>query len=510
MQPAATPLARSRVAHNTLLNFLGLAVPLALAFFVMPVAARHLGPARFGLLGLAWAVTEYLVLFDLGLGRTTVKFIADTLHRNAEELTEIASLATSIQLVAGIAGGAVFALLAPTLVRAAFHLPPTISGEAVAMFRVVGFSLPFVLLLSALRGILEGAQRFDLSNAIRMLSSAASVALPAIGAVMGASLPSIMWWILISRALVCVVYLMAIRRALPTLRWRIPTEWGRSRDLLSFGGWVLVSNAVSPVLVYFDRFALGAIAGVAAVGFYTAPYEGVTRLLLVAVSLALSLLPALTALETRGDRERARVLVSSSARTLMVVMTPPLALIFAFAPTLLHVWLGAAYAAESSTALRILSVGVFVVALAQIPLVTLYSLNRPDLPAKFHLLELVIHIPLTILLVRQFGIAGAAAAWSLRVALDLCLLLAGASRCSGISIPAIAGGRTARTGVAVLGLVAMLTVAAAILESAPVIAALLTLSSVAGFLALSWWWILLDTEREAISRIVGGYTGLLR
>ena len=52
-------LVRSRVAHNTLLNFLGLAVPLALAFFVMPVAARHLGPARFGLIGLAWAITEF-------------------------------------------------------------------------------------------------------------------------------------------------------------------------------------------------------------------------------------------------------------------------------------------------------------------------------------------------------------------------------------------------------------------------------------------------------------------
>ena len=503
-------LVRSRVAHNTLLNFMGLAVPLALAFFVMPVAARHLGPARFGLLGLAWAVTEYLALFDLGLGRTTVKFIADTLHRAPDDLTEIASLATSIQLAAGIIGGAAFAFFAPALVRAAFHLPAALSGEAVAMFRVVGFSLPIVLLLSALRGILEGAQRFDLSNAIRMLSSAASVALPAIGAVAGASLPSIMWWILISRAIVCVLYLFAIGRALPTLKWRIPSQWSRSRDLLSFGGWVLVSNVVSPVLVYFDRFALGAIVGVAAVGFYTAPYEGVTRLLLVAVSLALSLLPALTALETRGDRERATSLISSSARTLMVVMAPPLALIFAFAPTLLHVWLGPAYAAESATALRILSVGVFVVALAQLPLVTLYAVNRPDLPAKFHLTELVIHIPLTILLVRQFGIAGAAAAWSIRVGLDLCLLLAGSARSTGVSIAAIAGGRTARVGAAILGLVATMLVAAALLDSAPAIATLLTLASIAGFLGLSWSWIMLPTDREAISRIVGGYAGSLR
>src|SRR4051812_6761985 len=176
-------LLQSRVAHNTVLNILGLAVPLVLAFFVMPIAARHLGPARFGLIGLAWAVTEYLVLFDLGLGRASVKFIASALQRDSNDLSEIVSLATTIQVVAGTVGGAAFALLAPTLVRVAFHLPASLSGEAVAMFRVVGFSLPVILLLSGFRGILEGAQRFDMSNAIRMTSSAASVTIPAIGAV---------------------------------------------------------------------------------------------------------------------------------------------------------------------------------------------------------------------------------------------------------------------------------------------------------------------------------------
>ena len=496
---------QSRIAHNTLLNFLGLGVPLALAFFVMPVAARHLGPARFGLIGLAWAVTEYLILFDLGLGRATVRFIADTLHSNPDDLTEIASLAISIQLAAGIIGAAIFTFLAPTLVHIAFHLPAPISAEAVAMFRVVGFSLPVVLLLSGLRGILEGAQRFDLSNALRMSSSSASVAIPAIGAVAGVSLPSIMWWILISRSIICVLYVVAIRHALPTLRWRLPSRWSRSRELLSFGGWVLVSNVVSPMLAYFDRFALAAIAGVAAVGFYTAPYEGVTRLTLVAISLAASLLPALTSLQTRGERERSTELISSSGRTLTVVMAPPLALIFAFAPTLLHVWLGPAYAAQAGVALRILSIGVFLNALAQLPFVTLYAFNRPDLAAKFHLAELVIHIPLTILLVRQFGIAGAAAAWTLRVGLDLCLLMAGTARCAGVSVSAVAGGRIGRVGAAVLGLVAALLFAAAILGTRPRLATVLTLASMTGFLLLSWSWILLGTERDAFARIVGGY-----
>ena len=194
----------------------------------------------------------------------------------------------------------------------------------------------------------------------------------------------------------------------------------------------------------------------------------------------------------------------------MVVMAPPLALIFAFAPALLQVWLGPDYAAQASTALRILTIGVFANALAQLPFVTLYAFNRPDLPAKLHLAELVIHIPLTILLVREFGIAGAAAAWTTRVGLDLCLLLAASARCTGASIGAVAGGRIARSGAAVLGLVATLLIAAALLGSTPVIAALLTVASIAGFLGLSWQWILLAPEREAIARIAGVYARPLR
>src|SRR5712671_1646663 len=115
-------LVRSRLAHNTLLNLLGLAIPLALAFFVMPVAARHLGPARFGLLGLAWAITEYLSLFDLGLGRAIVKFVADALHHDSNELSEIVSISLFAQLAAGIGGGLLFILAAPALVHSVFRL----------------------------------------------------------------------------------------------------------------------------------------------------------------------------------------------------------------------------------------------------------------------------------------------------------------------------------------------------------------------------------------------------
>jgi O-antigen/teichoic acid export membrane protein len=496
---------QSRVAHNTLLNFLGLAVPLALAFFVMPIAARHLGPARFGLLGLAWAITEYLTLFDLGLGRAIVKFVADALHSDSDELSEIISLCVLAQVGAGLIGGAAFALAASALVHGAFRIPAETASEAVGVFRVVGLSLPAVLLISAQRGILEGAQRFDLSTAIKMLSSVASLSIPAIGAVYGASLTSILLVVLVSRLLICALYAFAIRRALPVFRWVRSRNVTLLRRVLSFGGWVMVSNTVTPLLLYFDRFALGTIAGLAAVGFYTAPYEGVTRLMLIPVSLIGTLLPALTSIQARGERERFRELTSASMRALMVVMAAPLAVLFVFAPDLLRVWLGTQYAEQATVAFRILAVGVFANALACPLFISLYAKNRPDLPAKFHLIELVIHIPLTIVLIRSFGIAGAAAAWTTRVTLDMFLLLCAAARSAESPVLSVAGGQVGRGAAAITLLVVALSASKALAVASVPAAVVGTIAATLGFAIVSWSWILRDAERTSVVGMLRTY-----
>jgi O-antigen/teichoic acid export membrane protein len=501
----AAGTAGSRVGHNAILNFLALAVPLALAFLIMPIAARHLGPARFGLLGLAWAVTEYLTLFDLGLGRALVKFVADALHHDSTQLSEIVSLSMAAQVLAGIVGGLVFALAAPVLVSDVFRIAPELAIEARRVFQVVGLSVPIVLLISGQRAVLEGAQRFDLSATLKMVSSIGAISIPAVGAVLGASLPVILLVVLLSRIVVSIAFAVAIRVALPSLRWVRSRDWGLLRRVLSFGGWVLVSNTVNPLLVYFDRFALGTIVGLAAVGLYTAPYEGVTRMLLIPVSLFSSLLPALTSIEARRERERFGALVASSERLLAPVMAIPLALVLVFAPELLQAWLGAQYAQQSSTALRILAAGVFANSLAHPLFVVLYAKGRPDLPAKFHLAELVIHIPLTIFLIQSFGIAGAAAAWTTRVTLDMCLLLWGAARTSGLPILEVAGGRVGTEALGILLLFGALIASKhlAVISGAASLTAVV--ATIVLFAAGSWGSILQEPERAALRHTLRSY-----
>jgi O-antigen/teichoic acid export membrane protein len=60
--------------------------------------------------------------------------------------------------------------------------------------------------------------------------------------------------------------------------------------------------------------------------------------------------------------------------------------------------------------------------LAQIPSTALQAFGRPDLPAKFHVVEFPVMLALNFVLIPTLGIMGAAITWSARLLLDAFLL----------------------------------------------------------------------------------------
>ena len=84
--------------------------------------------------------------------------------------------------------------------------------------------------------------------------------------------------------------------------------------------------------------------------------------------------------------------------------------------------MGADFAMHGYRVLQLLAIGVLINASAYLPASFLHAAGRPDVTAKFHMLEFPLYIPLVCWFVRAFGIEGAACAWVLRVALDAALL----------------------------------------------------------------------------------------
>lgn len=432
------------VARNALLNLVGTAAPLVVAVLTLPYLIRGLGTERFGILAIAWMLLTYLAA--LGLGSTTTRYAAEALGAGRSgEIGGIAWTTSLLQVGVGIIEGAALAALTPWLVGAVFEIPEVLMAEARLCLYLLAASIPLLGLAIAFRGLIEAAQRFDLALAVQVPVTVATYVAGAAAAVEGWSLPAVFGVILAGRLVSVPAYGLLVRRALPGISFRPALHTSRLGELAGFAGWVGVSTIVSPLVTYLDRFVVGAVLSMTAVAFYSPPYEVVSRLAMVPGGIVAALYPAFSQLSGHGDRHRAESLAGRSINMVAVLLGPLVVLVVGGAADGLAVWLGPEYAEQSALALQILAVGVLVNGLAYVPFGLLQSMGRPDLPARFHLLELPIQLGLAWALVSVWGIAGAALAWTLRVTLDAGLLFAASARLGLLSPRSLVAARLPRT-----------------------------------------------------------------
>jgi O-antigen/teichoic acid export membrane protein len=126
------------------------------------------------------------------------------------------------------------------------------------------------------------------------------------------------------------------------------------------------------------------------------------------------------------DRGDAVGLGRDAVSALLAIMTPAVVLGLVLLEPFLNVWLGRTVTDHSAPVGAILLMGMWVNSLAVVPYAFLQAQGRPDLPAKFHLLEVVPYIATLILGLYFGGISGAAWAWTGRAIVDAVLLFGGA------------------------------------------------------------------------------------
>lgn len=416
----------SLLARNTKLNLIGQAVPLLIGVATIPFVIRGLGTDRFGVFSFAWVVLGYFAVFDLGLGRATIKFVSEALGMgDQDQVPRVVWTAVTAEVLLGIAGAIVLAVITPLLVGRVLNVPQELLAEAKTTFYLLALSFPVVLTSSSFRGVLAAAQRFDLVNAVKIPTSCATYLLPLVGLALGFNLPGIVVLILLARVGGLAAFIMLSLSAIPGLK-NYSASIAFFPRLFAFGGWVMVTSIVGPILVYVERFLIGSLLSLAALAFYSVPYEMMTRFTIIPTSLTMTLFPAFSALKGVQNRQRLATVFARSVKYVLLTLGPTVLVISLFAEVILRLWLGTDFARESTTVLQVLAIGVLINSLAYIPFSLLQGVGRPDLPAKFHLLEMPFYIAMAWLLVSQLGIAGAALAWTIRVTLDALLLFVAA------------------------------------------------------------------------------------
>ena len=400
------------LVRNSAFNLSAHAASALAALICIPIAFRQLGPERFGLLMLVWGVLSYAILFDLGTGPAVARATAASIVRDEGRRIAAAFRAgITLQVGLGLFSAALILLLAPALIDV-LKVPAQYQEDARAALSVVALTLPIVLVAQSQQAVLEGLERFDLIAYVRAPVAIATYLVPAIGALAGWSLTRMMLLLLVTRVLAGFALHLLYRRSLPpqqtgTVRTELPA-------LFRYGRWLAVSGLLTQVLLYLDRYLLSAMHGLTAVAQYAAPYDAATKLLLLPGSIGLALFPGMAkdAARTRTDDAVARS--RTGARMTMMVLLPVCALLFIFADPILHLWLGPQLTSQGVAAFRILLIATVFHAASIPPVILIEALGRSDVVARYYIIEFLIYVPVAVLGIWQFGVAGAAWVWVAR------------------------------------------------------------------------------------------------
>jgi O-antigen/teichoic acid export membrane protein len=493
-EPGSRHIDSRAIRRGLALNLMGAVAPAVAAVFCIRVIAGGLGPARFGVLSLAWVFINAVGILDLGIGRALTRFLA--VREEVDVRREAAVVWTSLAtiLAVGLCGGAAAYGFADALAVSLAHGDAALRIETASALRILALSVPSVMLSSGLRGALEAFGRFDLTNRVNIPITLLNLILPAVLLHVGASLLGIVSALVLLRIVGTLLLLASVLHVLPAMRTPQLRVSGM-HSVLAYGGWVTVSHIPGPLFAQAERYFLGSLAALSAVAFYSTPAEILSRVTVIPGAVIQVLFPVL-AQALQRDPLRAARLANRALLLIGAAVLPLLTVLVAVAPEALELWLGPEFAAQGARAGRMIALATFMDCMAWHAFSIVQSAGLARWTGKLRAVEIPLYLGLSAFLIHRRGIEGAALASLIRATADGAVLVSMATRVLG------SRGRVGRLYVLLvtIGAVAMAGAAApwSLLPR-------LAWSALALGAASAAAWRLLDREaREALSSRAAG------
>ena len=260
-----------QIAVNTISNWVALFATAVVMIFLTKFLMGRLGIERFGMFRYVATIQSSLMFLDLGLGATLNRFASRFLAvKDYDRLNSAASFSFLMFLGMGILAGI-------TMVGIGFVLPGLVIGASPEAY-TEGFMLMccFAGMMTlrflgySARGLLFGAQRYDLVNAIQ-----------ASGAILRAALIAIVFLRTPSSGLITIGVCYFLSTVIETLamwilaKYQIPTlKLGltiitkqTAKEVMHFGVFVFITAVTTMLLWNIPTFFAGRFLGAQAVAF---------------------------------------------------------------------------------------------------------------------------------------------------------------------------------------------------------------------------------------------------
>jgi O-antigen/teichoic acid export membrane protein len=409
------------VARHTAYNLVGAVVPVLVSLVTIPIYLKVIGLDRYGVLAICWVLVGYFGLFEFGLGPAVAQRIATLSAQPAGVRSAVAWGALGLSLALGTLGCLLLWAVAGPLLGAMKGLTPSLSSEARDAVEWLGLLVPLSTTYAVLSGALQGRQQFLVMNIMTSSGNILVGVAPLAAALLqGPALPHLIAALVTARLCIVAALLLACWRRVPLERPAWPSS-AILGSLVAFGGWVAAAAALTPVLTSAEKVAIGWMIGAAAVSVYMIPFTLLGRMTVLPQSLASALIPRFATLSPDEVDDFEHRLLASFSR----LITPIMLLAMIVLAPFLQLWVGDKLGTQGTPLGMLLIAGIWFNCCTYVPYSRLQGTGRPQLVTKLVALQALPYLLFLILCMKVGHLAGAAFAWSFRMAIEMVLLIVG-------------------------------------------------------------------------------------
>lgn len=397
----------ARLVRNTGANAVGGVLNVVIGLVLTPFLIDGLGAAGFGVYALALSFSflgGYVALADLGIEAATARFVAEARAAGRIDLVgTVASNAMACFTGIALVVAPVLALLAVPLVEL-FGVEGDLRGPAILCFAFVALQLVFELPARVFIAVIQGAQRFDVTQLIEVTRGVAQGALFAAVLVADLGVGAIGAAIAASSLLVLVISAVLARRITPGLAFA-PGRVSRAelRRLLRFSGSLFTIRLTGTIYRQMDRAIVGIGLGAASVASYEIAQRVHLGAQLVQSISASALLP--TAAYLRDHLDTLRDLLLRGTCYSLAASLPAITALFCFAEPLIRGWVGDEFADVAGSARLFLSYLLLTASLS-VGLGIVVALGRTRRVIVWSLVNLAVNLAVSVALVGPLGVDG--------------------------------------------------------------------------------------------------------
>lgn len=397
------------VAKNVLSNWGSFLFGAIISFFLAPYIVRHLGNVGYGVWTLLTSLTGYLGLLDMGVRGAITRYVA-RFHAQSkkEEMQGIVSAGLAVFLTAGLVAVAISVLLAFFGIQH-FQVPPEYRKTAQIVLIIAGINVAVSLIAGVFGGVVVGLQRFDLTNIVEVMVTAARSVLIVLALRAGLGLFTLASLQLVFAIVTAIANATIVKRLSPELKIVLRNvDRERLQLIFSFSAYSLLLQLSGYLVYYSDSLVIGWYLPVTAVTFFAIAGNLMNYARAPISSISVTLTPHASSIEATEDLEKLRQVSTIASRYSAAVMLP-IAVTFLFrGKTFIGLWMGNEYADLSSKVLIALTLGWMISAGNQALGGIMMGISKHKALVPVALVEGTLNLILSIVLVKKMGIVGVA------------------------------------------------------------------------------------------------------